>query len=845
MKISYIITLLGLVIGLNIEAQTTRLASSLCDGNLSTMGSNITCNVNLGTGHRFEVSRLDGSVIGVYDAIAASSQFPSRSRYIMRFTWMSNCAISYNSTYRIRVSWFNGSNWSEYGQYCNVSTPIAGLHLSSTFCNGSVTNLGQNVTTNLNHECGHRFEVRSQSNDLLSIYDAYNANQLNPAVSPYNFRFSFVEPGIIQEGGTYRIRVASYNNELDTWSDYGASCELSTPGQTVSIRSSFCGTTIPSLGSNITASSSNGTNIGSGYRFEVRLANEEFVGVYDGIAALSTSPNRSPYIFRFSWMPSGTIFLNTVYRIRVAWFNTVSNTWSAYGPACNIQTPGQPLTQLSNQWCDNDNISDENVNISANIVSGVSEYHFNISSSEYGHITTLVKSTNNFQLSELPSPHPIFNEQYDVTVQTRTHPTSQLSNAGNSCFVMLAVPTTVISNANCGRSYNYLIQDSIFAVPATGAQMYRYRLIDQTSNAVLLDTVANRSTYNGVSLSKFPGIQYGRTYRISVAIRVNGVWGNYGNECIITTVAVPQTELRPDYCNSTVASCGTNIYLRAILYSTAHQFQIIGGNVNEIYQNPNGNLVFRFSWLEQFPNVQFGETYSVRCRVFVNGDWTPWGNVCNVTLAQPNSRLTAYCNGTVPSWSTSVLTSLVGCATDYRFLFNGPGMNNVIFNPSNFTNQFRPSQLTSLGMIGNTTYSVRVSAFAGGEWSPWGDVCNMTSPPPTTIMPDIDITEMEESYELETAEVLTVNTNSINSPKYSVFPNPFNTNINILGVGLKNETQNIFIYDNLGRLIFSKVYTKEELIEGIVIGQALPNGIYTILISSDNIQQSFRVVKPF
>jgi hypothetical protein len=822
----------------SVNGQTTRLANSMCGGSVASMGSNIACNVNLGQGHRFELSRLDGSVIGVYDARAANQQSPSRSAFLMRFTWFSQCAIGYNETYRVRVAWHNGTSWSAYGVYCNISTPSSNLRLRDDFCGATLDAMGTNVLVENNNMCGHRFEVRNTDNTLVGVYDALAGSVQNPTRSPFIFRFSYMPNGSIFLNTTYRIRVSFFDNQLNQWSPYGPTCLLSTPVQLVEIRSVHCGNIIPSLGSNVYT---NG-NFGSGFRFEVRTTNENLVGVYDGLAASQQFPSRSPYFFRFSFMPQGTILFNTVYRIRVAWFNPETNQWSPYGPACDIQTPGSELTQLTEQWCDNPAVPSAFTNILADPVAGVSQYYFTITASGYGAITTLVKNSNSFQLSELPNPHPIVDVQYNVEVRTRVSPESTLSNPGGVCFVTLAAPTTVIANANCGRSYNYLIQDSVYAVPISGAQMYRYRLVDQANNNVLLDTVANRTTYNGVSLSKFPGIQYGRTYRMSVGVRVNGVWGSYGDECTITTVAVPITVLRSNYCDLSVPSCGSNIYCNALLYASQYQFHVTGGGVNEVYQNPNGNSVFRLSWLSQSSQVNYGETFNVRCRAFVNGGWTPWDDVCTVTLAQPNSRLTTYCNATVPTWGTNVVTSSVGCAADYRFMFNGPGMDDVIFNPTNFTNQFRPNQLTSLGMLAGSTYSVRVSVLATGSWSPWGTACNLTTPAATILPFEGDDVEDNVEDEEGTASLESI---SIWNPAIELYPNPYNTDFKLVGLYIEDDKVEVSIIDALGKKVYEGIFSSLDLSNGIILGSDLPKGWYQVKLNAPNFNQSKSIVKVF
>jgi len=71
----------------NAQGQTTQLAASFCPGTLSNIGSNITCTANLGQGHRFEVRKMNNTLVGVYDGVAANLIYPSRSKYMDVRMW--------------------------------------------------------------------------------------------------------------------------------------------------------------------------------------------------------------------------------------------------------------------------------------------------------------------------------------------------------------------------------------------------------------------------------------------------------------------------------------------------------------------------------------------------------------------------------------------------------------------------------------------------------------------------------------------------------------------------------------------------------------------------------------
>ena len=308
-----IILLISFLVSTFVFSQTTRLANSVCSRTLTNLGSNITCAVNLGQGHRFEVSTPDGTVIGVYDGIAASEVFPNRSRFLFRLNFLSSCSISFNNEYKIRVSWFNGVSWSSYGEYCSVFTPSTPLEVSSLFANTTVPSFGTNIRAAVNQKCGHRYEVRLTDNTFVGIYDAYQSS-------------------------------------LDF-------------------------------------------------------------------------PGRSAYDFRFSWMPFGTIAEGRTYVLRIASFDAVSGLWSEYGPQQTVKTPGYGETQLNSLNCGNTLLDSTNTIIEANILEGALEYLFTITDFNSDTVASLTKTQASFSFNELPSEYHLEGRVYNVDIRTRRNPT--------------------------------------------------------------------------------------------------------------------------------------------------------------------------------------------------------------------------------------------------------------------------------------------------------------------------------------------------------------------------------------------------------------------------------------
>ena len=728
-KTKLLVTFSFVFVFFSVNSQTTRLADAFCDGNINALGSNITCLVNRGEGHRFEISKTDGTILQVYDAIAGNLATPSRSKYALRFSWLSACNIGYGFTYKVRVSWYNGSVWSAYGPYCQVTTPNVPLVVGPSFCGSTVASLGVNVIAETNQMCGHRWEVRDLSNNLIGVYDALTASVSNPGRSAFNFRFS--------------------------------------------------------------------------------------------------------------WMPVGTIQNATTYQLRIAYYDATIGSWSAYGPSCNVTTPVSASTQLTTAWCDNTNVPSASTSLTCSTVTGAIQYQFTVSEATYGTVGVLTKSSNSFRLNELSAPHPISGLKYDVVVRTRNTSTGIFSDPGNSCFVRVAIPTTTISNSDCGRTINYFQQDTLHANISPGAEAYRYKIVDGATT--IIDTVANLSTYNGITLRKFPGIQYCKSYQISVQVRVNGVWSDWGTPCTISSVCEPTTELRDGYINSNIASCATNLYVNSIVYATPYQYRVIGPNVNEVLEMVGSQM--RLSYLSQAANLVYGNTYSIECRVFANGSWCPWGPARNVTMQIP-TLTNAMCNASIPTMSTNVYCTSVACATDYRFRINGPGLSNVVHNPT-FSNYFRPSQLVSSGMLLNSTYSVEVSVLSNGTWSNYGNACNFTTPS-AFLVSDFEAIELinDKEGEIEINEISSAIV-ELDENSLSLYPNPSNSSFSFLtsDFSVIDGIIEIKVINSIGQIIEASSFKSIEELKNYSFGENFAQGLYIVNLKNGSNLLQKRILK--
>jgi len=615
-----------------------------------------------------------------------------------------------------------------------------------------------------------------------------------------------------------------------------AFCLISGVGrsQTTQLKSAFCPTTVASMGTNIRC---DGVSGAEGYRFEVWSQTLlDSIGTYDSYA------NNRGNKFRFSWMPGGSIEYSTTYAIRVSWYDEGTSTWSPPGVYCEVTTPGNPITQLSTGFCDSE-VATESTNIFCDQVTNAVEYRFQIS---VGGIfqENVDKSTYKLRLSDMTAVgHPQHCTQYDIIVASRNSASGPWSDFGNSCFVTFKIPTTDISATYCGTTINYLQQDTIHANALGIAEGYRYRLVDGPTT--ILDTVNNLSSYNGITLRKFPGVQYGTTYDMSVQVLSNGCWGDFGPSCAISTVAQPVTILRPAYCGGNIPSAGSNVYSNSIVYGQEYEFRINGGVLtNEIYNTTtsnNGNSTsgrFRFAWLDNASSVSYGTTYAVECRVKVGGTYGAWGSSCNVTLdGSPVTELKpVFCGVTLPSMGTNMYCNSVSLSQGYKFEVRTTGevlVGEYDGMAGNTSSKCRISWVP--GTTNSTTYRVRAAWHNGTSWSAYGSFCEVTTP--AAAMPLIGNNRHNDNQE----KIVPL----IGNSDVILFPNPFKdvSNIDLSAlIPLDLEFVDVSVYNSQGKMVETR---KVDLIETTIVdfGREYEKGSYFIHISSGNYSFYKRAIK--
>lgn len=198
-----------------------------------------------------------------------------------------------------------------------------------------------------------------------------------------------------------------------------------------------------------------------------------------------------------------------------------------------------------------------------------------------------------------------------------------------------AIPTSKVKANLCGTTLSSL-NANIIADYVAGYQAYRF----EVTNGATINTV-EVNKYN-FSLIQIPGITYSTTYAVRVAVKMGGIWGQYGVSCNVTTPAlvvnvIPTTTIKPSLCGTTLSSLDTKIAAVLVYGATKGRFEItIAGGAPVVYEVAGYN----FKLSQTGVAVLYNTSYAIRVAAFVGGVWGNYGASCTVTTpAAPIARL--------------------------------------------------------------------------------------------------------------------------------------------------------------------------------------------------------------
>lgn len=508
--------------------------------------------------------------------------------------------------------------------------------LNSATCN---TMLNATNTININAVSGssnYKLLV-SGTGSQSGYYFEHSTNNNN-----YSWNLLTLCPGVIY-GYTYNVAAAFKKNGV--WSPYGASCPVTTsayPQNKLIDNTStpgYCNDTSGSQNDAYICTSILGAN-----SYEYKIVEDVPGGVYDYNYTWDKTTSNTD--FRFEALTNKVRYGYTydvqvralVGKTTTAALGNLPGEWGVFGPVCKITLTSAPATSLTPAYC-NTTLAAMSDQFLYSAVSGATNYRLRFTSAG-GYDVTVPRNNANldFRMTWIPtagSPGgPSYNTTYNVQVSASVG--GEWTAYGPTCTITTPpAPTTSLVASNCNITLSSMAS-SVSVVPIGAASMYRLHVTGTGYDNTVYLWNSNTTFYNWTG-----GMKYGTTYTVTATAFVGSSWLDEGPSCLVTTPAVPQTQLQSSYCPINLSVLSTQLYCTQIPAATNYSFKVTGpftsGSNQRIYYRNSAVNDFRLSWIT--PTSSFGAgTYTVEV-AFYAGQWESYGTACTIQLASGFSRL--------------------------------------------------------------------------------------------------------------------------------------------------------------------------------------------------------------
>ncbi|WP_445452567.1 T9SS type A sorting domain-containing protein [Flavobacterium sp. 25HG05S-40] len=345
-------------------------------------------------------------------------------------------------------------------------------------------------------------------------------------------------PGAIHtHGASYTITASAVINE-EIVPFAGNTITVNSPSvPVITLSSSSCGATLATLASSLTANP--GLNA-TGYTFRIRLNDSNPSPTY----GFSPSATRFVGANTFTGFP---LQYGSSYRVAVQYTFTdpVSGlpVDSGYGAECVVNTPSIPVTSMASPSCGG-TVSALNANMAARAASYATGYRFRIRLfSDNGptptYYQTAVLPSRFSSLTAFQGITIAYSTEYAISVQysVLNGATTEWSAFGPDCKVTTPFfPTTSLVPSQCGLLTPTSLTQQLNITPYPGFPNYKV-LLEEIDGETVVTSEEREIVYSNFKLSDFAIAQLGKNYNISVAIKLNGVFGDYSTACDVFTAA--------------------------------------------------------------------------------------------------------------------------------------------------------------------------------------------------------------------------------------------------------------------------------------------------------------------
>ena len=188
-----------------------------------------------------------------------------------------------------------------------------------------------------------------------------------------------------------------------------------------------------------------------------------------------------------------------------------------------------------------------------------------------------------------------------------------------------------------------------------------------------------------------------RKHYVKVRVKINGVYGDYGSTCTVTTNASPTTHLASGYCNITLPSMSNNLYYDVIPGASNYDINVTNTGLGYDQTITKGSTTnFRMT---NFTGMIANTIYDVKVRPKINGVYGAYGSVCTVTTPVSLARFDDSAFGTDSTLSLSDPLSPSVSLSVYPNPFTENI--NILFT----SDETSPAQLTLYDLAGRNIYT--------------------------------------------------------------------------------------------------------------------------------------------
>lgn len=379
----------------------------------------------------------------------------------------------------------------------------------------------------------------------------------------------------------------------------------------------------------------------------------------------------------------------------------------------------------------------------------------------------------------------------------------------------ITCPTTQLRVEDCGITVAG-VEQYIYADKLKGAESYMFKYTNTTSGAEFF-----HERYNWVSSLIWAGtIGTNATYDVQVKVKMNGLYGDYGAVCQVSSPAtIPNTQLRGADCGITVTAIEQYIFADKVIAAESYMFKYTNTISGAEFFHERSNWASSLLWANAF---ETGATYDVQVKVKLNGIYGDYGPVCQVSspASNPTTQLRgADCGITLTSFAQYIYADKVVGAETYMFKYTNTSTAAEFFHE-------RGNWVSSLdwanALDGDATYDVQVKVKIDGVYGNYGSVCQVTAPAAQTLVvnPSNDVVQKDPTAD-----------NRIADFSVSTHPNPNDGNTLFVDVSGLNESQehvDFVLMDMYGKIVYQESYSSDasRIVKQIDFSEKLVSGIY-------------------